>query len=240
MKQGFAIWSVYFGGYVAATAINYDIDGVILAYTPQSSVARSAVEAFAKRHREHEERLYDTPDNANVTVQFASNGKTYSIRKILEGDQVIYQAIDTPEEFWYIFQKFGLDSEFTCDDILKSGSLDVDPQALRKFVGKQIVPVPLNNLAPLERALFFGVLIEHYAKDSALLQRAWRDAEAVRDGRIIWPEGDREVLRDHVDHWFGLNVEEKSEAGGDSKDDGEGELSDRPTSTQYPDYVERR
>ncbi|MDR2377610.1 MAG: hypothetical protein LBD54_02570, partial [Puniceicoccales bacterium] len=184
MKWEQVMWGIYLGGSAVASAFSYDIDGVILAYTPQSSVARKALESFLEKHPEHRDRLSDAPgrERPDVTVKLARRGSAYRVNQIIERDQMIYQTVDTPEEFTYIERHFGLGSEFTRADLsraLDERSLEIDPEALRSFVTQNVAHRTLNNPENLRLAFFYGVLLDRYGFPATLLRRARQEMRAI-------------------------------------------------------------
>jgi hypothetical protein len=214
MKHGYAIWWIYLSGYLTAAAIQYEMDGVVLAYTAPSSPARNAVEQFLRSEQHHpfKEVLEDKPgesERKNVTVKFVpeNRGKSYKIRQIVEGGEVIFQAVDTPEEFWYIFREFGPGTEFTCDDVLHSSVLEIDPPALRAFVREHVAPLHLGDRRNLEVTLFFSVLMDHLNHEPALLVRVLRELQAIakmKSDTPQWPQEERQAVVKHAAQWLGL------------------------------------
>ena len=218
MKHGCAIWGIYLGGCLTAAAIQYEMDGVVLAYTAPSSPARDAVERFLhlKQHHTFKEVLEDKPgelERKNVTVKFAPENKrrSYKIQQIVEGNNVIYRAVDTLEEFWYIFREFGPGTEFTCDDVLRSSVLEIDPLALRNFARENVVTLHLGDQRNLEVALFFGVLMDHYNHEPTLLGRALRELQAIakmKSDTPQWPREERQAVVRNTERWLGLEEDD--------------------------------
>jgi hypothetical protein len=224
MRWGQVVWGISLGGSAVASAFNYDIDGFVLAYTPQSSVARRAVESFLERHPEHRDRLSDAPgrERPDVTVKLAHRGSSYKVSQVIERDQMIYQTVDTPEEFGYIERHFGPGSEFTRADLLKAldeGTLEIDPEALKNFVARNITPRPLDNPENLKGAIFYGVLLERYGLPALLLRRArqemkvifgWEPMDASEGRRLQtaprsqprWPKEEEQNFERDLTRWF--------------------------------------
>ncbi|MDR2419836.1 MAG: hypothetical protein LBD40_00720 [Puniceicoccales bacterium] len=219
MKHGCAIWGIYLGGCLAAAAaVQYELDGVVLAYTAPSSLARNAVERFlgSGQHHRFKKVLEDRPGESvgeNVKVKFVpeNRGRSYKIRQIVEGTDVIYQAVDTTEEFWYILREFGPGTKFTCDDILHSSVLEIDPSALRGFAREYVVILPLNGQENLRIVLFFGVLMDHFHHDPALLMNALREIQAIakmKNDTPQWPQEERQAVVRDAAAWLGLGEDD--------------------------------
>jgi hypothetical protein len=207
VKYGCVVLGIYLSGQVSMWAVNLNIDGVVIAYTSQSSIARRAIESFGKSHRQFEESLREEREDVTVKLTQEKGSKSYKIRQIVEGGNVIYQAIDTTEEFWCILREFGPGTEFTCDDVLHSSVLEIDGQALRDFVQRNIITLPLNNRANIEMALFFGVLMDHFNHDPTLLLRVLRELQAIarmEHDTAQWPREERQALIRHAEEWLGL------------------------------------
>jgi hypothetical protein len=215
----------YLGGCLfAAAKVSIKVDKVVLAYTPRSSMARQAIEAFNNSHPKYTESLNE--ENVDVTVELKPeqfSKKDYKVCKIIQGNRVIYQAIDTLEEFLFIYWHFGFNSEFTCNDIFESSVLEIDCQALISFVSKYIAHLPLNTPANLKLALFFGKLCKHYLHDSRLLCSALRELKSTlklekkaeqptmrsAPSASRLPMEDRQLLGEQVGRWFCLEPGEE-------------------------------
>jgi hypothetical protein len=213
MKHGCAIWGVYLGGCLAAaTAVQYELDGIVLAYTAPSSPARNAVEWFlnSERHHRFKDVLGDRVDEAaGVEVKFVSKdrGKFYKVWRILKDTKVIYQAVDVPDEFWCIFREFGPGTEFICDDVLRSSVLEIDPPALCDFAREYVAPLHLGDPWNIEAMLFFGALMDHFHSESTLLGNALREIQAIakmESDTPQWPREERQAIVERTTKWLGL------------------------------------
>jgi hypothetical protein len=212
MKYGCVMLGIYLGGQVAAWAINYEMNGVFLAYTSQSSIARNAVESFVKLNPQYEKSLDEKREDVTVKLAQKKDNKSYKIQQIVEGGNVIYRAVDTPEELWYILREFGPGTEFTCDDVFHSSVLVIDHLALRDFVRDHVIALPLNDRTNIEMVLFFAVLMDHFDHDPTLLQMVLRELQALArqmlarmrgdDGQ--WTEEELQALIEHATGWLGI------------------------------------
>jgi hypothetical protein len=203
MKHGCAVWGIYLGGCLTAAAVQYELDGVVLAYTPLSSVAYKAIKSFEGLHPQ-----YDLArDDVAVKLTQKKESKDYRVQQIIKNGNVIFQAVDTPEEFWYILREFGPRTEFTCDDVLASSVLEIDPVTLHTFVREHVAPLHLGNRENIEIVLFFGALEDHFNHDPTLLLMALREIQTIakmKNDTQQWPREEREALIRNVAAWLGI------------------------------------